>query len=118
MAIMTRRRRSKLCARSRKREKSSPESSIRFFMITPRRSMGYSGFAFRVSLFGLTVDRRRETGIGVLRRCRQASIVILFLSHLFFQLPFAGAQERIRIAPSSPGLGGMADASGRQEGFF
>ncbi len=80
--------------------------------------MGYSGFGFRVSLFGLTVDRRRETGIGVLRRCPQASIVILFLSHLFFQLPFAGARERIRIAPSSPGLAAWPMHLAAKEGFF
>ncbi len=64
------------------------------------------------------MDRRRETGIGVLRRCRQASIVILFLSHLFFQLPFAGAQERIRIAPSSPGLAAWPMHLAAKEGFF
>jgi NitT/TauT family transport system substrate-binding protein len=80
--------------------------------------MGYSGFGFRVSLFGLTVYRRRETGIVVLRRCPQASIVILFLSHLFFQLPFAGAQERIRIAPSSPGLAAWPMHLAAKEGFF
>src|SRR6266404_1320598 len=118
MAIMTRRRRSKLCARSRKRAKSTPESSTRFFMITPRRSTGYSGFGSRVSGFGLTVDRRPETGIIVLRRRRQARIVILFLSHLFFQLPFAGAQERVRIAPSSPGLAAWPMHLGAKEGFF
>ncbi len=80
--------------------------------------MGYSGFGFRVSGFGLTVDRGREIGNVVLRRRRQASIVILFLTHLFFQLPSAEAQERIRIAPSSPGLAAWPMHLAAKEGFF
>ena len=66
----------------------------------------------------MTEDYRPETGnILMSRRDRPLIILVLFV-HLFFQIGFAAAQEKIRIAPSSPGLAAWPIHLAAKEGFF
>ena len=48
----------------------------------------------------------------------QALIILVLFVHFFFQIGYATAQEKIRIAPSSPGLAAWPIHLAAKEGFF
>jgi NitT/TauT family transport system substrate-binding protein len=80
--------------------------------------MGYSRFGFRVSDFGLT----RHAGLKTrfVRRVNPASVprIFILLVFLLATSQFVAAQERIRVAPSSPGLAAWPVHLAAKEGFF
>jgi len=79
--------------------------------------MDFKGLGFRVSGFELTGNARLKTRN---RFAWQAlcSIVSFALIELFFPAHHGVAQERIRIAPSSPGLATWPIHVASKEGFF
>lgn len=79
--------------------------------------MDYDGFEYRVSSFALGSNQRPKPARRVLRFfCR--FIIASLLAQAALQIDFADAQERIRIAPSSPGLAAWPMHLAAKEGFF
>jgi NitT/TauT family transport system substrate-binding protein len=78
--------------------------------------MGYKSFGFRVSGFELAQDQRQKPARRVLPLFCRAITALLFFQAL--QIHLVGAQERIRIAPSSPGLAAWPIHLAAKEGFF
>src|SRR5246127_2147184 len=79
--------------------------------------MDFKGLGFRVSGFELTGNARLKTRNRFVWQAL-CSIVSLALIELFFPAHHGVAQERIRIAPSSPGLATWPIHVASKEGFF
>ena len=80
--------------------------------------MGYSGFGFRVSAFGFISDvRRAPHGQRASILSRWTIVPLVFIQFILY-VHSARAQERVRIAPSSPGLAAWPMHLGAKEGFF
>lgn len=79
--------------------------------------MVYRGFGFQVSGFKSVSDHRRkpERRSSILFRL---TFVFLLLIQFLLQVHSVRAQERIRIAPSSPGLAAWPVHLAAREGFF
>ena len=76
--------------------------------------MGSNGFGSRVSGRARVLESTRKV-----HHCLIAGLsVSLFLIQLVLQIHSLGAQERIRIAPSSPGLAAWPMHLAAKEGFF
>lgn len=76
--------------------------------------MGSNGFGSRVSGLARVLESTRKV-----HHCLIAGLsVSLFLIQLVLQIHSLGAQERIRIAPSSPGLAAWPMHLAAKEGFF
>jgi ABC-type nitrate/sulfonate/bicarbonate transport system substrate-binding protein len=80
--------------------------------------MGYEGFRCRVSGFESASDPRQETDDRIACKLIRRLIVSLFLIQLVLQAYSVRAQEKIRIAPSSPGLAAWPVHLAAKEGFF
>ena len=80
-----------------------------------KRSTPYNRPESRVSSFELTRDSKLETRNRAGRI--PLSIAVVFVVFLAF-CRYGGAQERVRIAPSSPGLAAWPAHLAAKEGFF
>jgi len=80
--------------------------------------MDCDGFEFRVSGFALKSGPRRETDDRFAPDLTRCIIVSIFFIQFIFQVYLTGAQERIRVAPSSPGLAAWPVHLAAKEGFF
>src|SRR5262249_50655482 len=81
-------------------------------------SMAYKSLGFRVSGFKLTGNARLKTRNRFACVPALRSIVLFVFIGLFFHADHGVAQERIRIAPSSPGLATWPIHIASKEGFF
>lgn len=79
--------------------------------------MGYKSFEFLVSSFGFKPDRRWGAG-DQLAKHASICIVAVVLVQFVFQFYLVHAQERMRVAPSSPGLAAWPVHLAAKEGFF
>src|SRR5882724_10730840 len=84
----------------------------------PRRCMGYRGVRFRVSRFESASNQRQKTDDRTASKLIRRLIVSFFLIQLILQVHLVRAQERIRIAPSSPGLAAWPVHLAAKEGFL
>src|SRR5882724_10098514 len=84
----------------------------------PRRCMGYRGVRFRVSRFESASNQRQKTDDRTASKLIRRLIVSFFLVQLILQVHLVRAQERIRIAPSSPGLAAWPVHLAAKEGFL
>ena len=74
--------------------------------------MGCKGFGFRVSGFPLTRNSQRHNPVVIVAR------ILLLIVFSLASSQFVAAQERIRVAPSSPGLAAWPVHLAAKEGFF
>src|SRR5437867_182639 len=82
------------------------------------RCMGYRGVGFRVSRFESASNQRQKTDDRTASKLIRRLIVSFFLIQLILQVHLVRAQERIRIAPSSPGLAAWPVHLAAKEGFL
>src|SRR5919106_2321325 len=87
-------------------------------MIMPKHFMGYKSVACRASGFESASDQRPETDDRLACKLIRQLIVSFFLIPLILQVYSVRAQEKIRIAPSSPGLAAWLVHLAAKEGFF
>ena len=80
--------------------------------------MGYRGVGFRVSRFESASNQRQKTDDRTASKLIRRLIVSFFLIQLILQVHLVRAQERIRIAPSSPGLAAWPVHLAAKEGFL
>jgi len=80
--------------------------------------MGYRGVRFRVSRFESASNQRQKTDDRTASKLIRRLIVSFFLIQLILQVHLVRAQERIRIAPSSPGLAAWPVHLAAKEGFL
>src|SRR5262245_26661884 len=76
-----------------------------------------NSFEFLVSSFGFKLGRTGKTGDRSATRL-SVCIIIVVLLQCVFQFDFVHSQERIRVAPSSPGLAAWPVHLAAKEGFF
>ena len=80
--------------------------------------MAYDGFGSRVTGFGLKSYRGSKTDSRFTPRMIRSWIISVLFIQFSLQVYPAHAQERVRVAPSSPGLAAWPVHLAAKEGFF